>query len=118
MDGCTTDSVVRNVIAVVIASDGHVAYATGEGGIDDEFVVSYRIDDQPAPVDPQRLRRVEPAAGGGCRPGNQGFSDATDVAVAPDHRVYVAGIDGGRTAPRRPTRAGIRRWRSTRTRSG
>ncbi len=107
MDGCTTDSVVRNVNAVVIASDGHVAYATGEGGITTTFIVSYRIDQNGALSARSGCVVDQPAASGGCRPGNQGFSDATDLAVAPDHRVYVAGIDGGSDGAASPDPGGI-----------
>ncbi len=107
MDGCAADGVLRNVASVVVTPDGRVAYATGEGGITTTFVVSYRIDSNGALSTRIGCVVDQPAASAGCRAGNQGFSDATDLALAPDHRVYVAGIDGGVVGGASPDPGGI-----------
>src|SRR5262249_42209201 len=81
MDGCTTDPNVRQVNSVALAADGRVAYATGEGGLSTTTVVSYLIDQNGALS--VRIGCVLDTAtpSGGCLGGNQGFSDATDLAV-------------------------------------
>ncbi len=93
-DMCTTDPFAADPVAVAVAADGRAVYAVSASGATTSYVTSYLVDQ--AGRLSTRIGCVvsSPTPVAGCVAGSEGFDGPGDVAVAPDHRVYVAAPGG------------------------
>jgi DNA-binding beta-propeller fold protein YncE len=94
-DGCSSDQFARAPIAVAVTPDGRAVHMASASGTGTSYVASYLPDQSGALSVRIGCVNSGSAAVNNCVAGGAGLDEPGDIAVAPDHRVYVAATGAG-----------------------